>query len=60
MESKQILEIATKAADSKRAEDIIAMDMEGMSTVTDYFLIMNGAQSAKFKLLQMLLLKKNG
>ncbi|KRM57398.1 ribosome silencing factor [Secundilactobacillus malefermentans] len=42
MDSKQILEIAAKAAEDKRADDIVALDMEGLSTVTDYFLIMNG------------------
>ncbi|GAK46987.1 Iojap family protein [Secundilactobacillus oryzae JCM 18671] len=58
MESKQILEIATKAADSKRAEDIIAMDMEGMSTVTDYFLIMNGGSKRQVQAITDAIIEK--
>lgn len=42
MNSKQILETVVKAADSKRAEDIIALDVEGISLLADYFVIMNG------------------
>ncbi len=34
--------MAAKAADDKRAEDIIVLDMEGVSLVADYFLICHG------------------
>ncbi|GEK28347.1 ribosomal silencing factor RsfS [Furfurilactobacillus siliginis] len=42
MDSKAMLETAVKAGDSKRAEDIVALDVEQVSLVADYFVIMNG------------------
>lgn len=41
MESKGILELAVKAADSKRAEEIIALDVSEVSVMADYFVIMD-------------------
>ncbi|AYM03432.1 ribosome silencing factor [Levilactobacillus yiduensis] len=40
MESKAILEIAVKAAENKRAEGMVALDMTKVSLMADYFLIM--------------------
>ena len=40
-ESKTILETTVKAASSKRAENIIALDMENVSLLADYFVIMS-------------------
>ncbi len=42
MESKGLLELAYKAADDKRAEDIVVLDMKGISLIADYFLICHG------------------
>lgn len=42
MDKTQLLETIVKAADDKRAEDIVALDMEGVSLLADYFVIMNG------------------
>lgn len=42
MNQKSILKIAAAACDDKRAEDILALDMEGISLVADYFLICHG------------------
>jgi ribosome-associated protein len=37
-----LLELAYKAADDKRAEDIVVLDMKGVSMIADYFLICHG------------------
>ena len=37
--SKEQLKIAVEAADSKRAEDIIALDVRNVSLLADYFMI---------------------
>ncbi|MCD2256677.1 ribosome silencing factor [Agrilactobacillus fermenti] len=37
-----MLEVAVKAADGKHAEDIVALDMQEVSLLADYFLIMHG------------------
>lgn len=42
LSSKEILEIAVRAADEKRAEDVLALDMAKVSLLADYFLIVNG------------------
>jgi ribosome-associated protein len=39
------LKIALNAADSKKASDIVAMDISGIATFTDYFLICTGDSS---------------
>jgi len=40
LESKQLLEVVVKAADDKKALDIIALDMNEVSGVADAFVIM--------------------
>jgi ribosome-associated protein len=42
MDERKILEIAVKAADAKRAEDIVVLNMKGISLVADYFVICHG------------------
>jgi ribosome-associated protein len=39
MTDPTLLEIAYKAADDKRAEDIIVLNMQGVSLIADYFVI---------------------
>lgn len=42
MTEKTLLNTAVKAADDKRAEDIIALNMKGISLIADYFVICHG------------------
>ncbi|WP_377888410.1 ribosome silencing factor [Alkalihalobacillus sp. R86527] len=42
MEETNMITMAAKAADDKRAEDIIALNMNGVSLIADYFLICHG------------------
>jgi ribosome-associated protein len=42
IDSNQILEIAVRAADSKHAEDIMALDVQEISLLADYFVICSG------------------
>lgn len=40
--SKEVLMLAAKASDDKRAEDIMALDMTELSSMADYILIAQG------------------
>ncbi len=42
MTEKEALLIVAQAADDKKAEDIVALKMKGISLVADYFLICHG------------------
>lgn len=42
MDNQELLKIAVKAADDKRAEDIVALNMKGISLIADYFIICHG------------------
>ncbi|API90597.1 ribosomal silencing factor RsfS [Virgibacillus pantothenticus] len=43
MKNEQIVQLAADACDDKRAENIIALEMNGVSLVADYFLICHGS-----------------
>ena len=45
MTNQKLLKIAVKAADDKRAEDILALNMQGISLIADYFIICHGNYS---------------
>jgi ribosome-associated protein len=42
MKENKLLMTTVKAADDKRAEDIMVLDMKGISLIADYFLICHG------------------
>ena len=48
-----MLEVAVKAGDSKRAEDIVALDMRGVSLLADYFVIMSGTSDRQVQAVSM-------
>ena len=42
MSERELLKTAVKAADDKRAEDIMVLNMKGISLIADYFIICHG------------------
>lgn len=42
MNEKELLLTTVKAADDKRAEDIVVLNMKGISLISDYFVICHG------------------
>ncbi|MDA3130769.1 ribosome silencing factor [Aliibacillus thermotolerans] len=45
MNGEVLLEMAVKAADEKNANDIVVLNMEGISLIADFFLICHGNSS---------------
>ena len=45
MESKTLLEKVVKAADGRRAEDIVAMQVDQLTPMADYFVTMTGSSN---------------
>lgn len=45
MDSKKTLELVVKAADGRRAEDIVAMKVDQISPMVDYFVVMTGGSN---------------
>ncbi|WHX47808.1 ribosome silencing factor [Paenibacillus woosongensis] len=39
---KQLLDLAVKAVDEKKAMDVVALDLQGISLIADYFVICHG------------------
>ena len=49
MDSKELLKTVVTAADSKRAEEIVALDVQGISLLADYFVIMQATSDRQVK-----------
>ncbi|WP_268912965.1 ribosome silencing factor [Lentilactobacillus sp. SPB1-3] len=49
MDSKDIAQIAVRAADSKRANDIVVLDMQNVSLMADYFVIADANSNRQVK-----------
>lgn len=51
MTAEQILEVAVRAADTKKARDIEAIRVYEQTTLTDYFLVMTGTSTPHIRAL---------
>ncbi|WP_283678261.1 ribosome silencing factor [Lentilactobacillus sp. Marseille-Q4993] len=49
MDSREIAQIAVRAADSKRASDIVVLDMQNVSLMADYFMIADANSNRQVK-----------
>ncbi|MFT5108064.1 MAG: ribosome-associated protein [Pseudoalteromonas tetraodonis] len=49
IEGKELALAVAKYADSKQAEDIVILDLTGISTITDFFVICNGGSLPHLK-----------
>ncbi len=48
-DSKELVKLAYKAMEDKKAEDIKILDIADVSTIADYFMICNGSNSSQLE-----------
>lgn len=58
MDSKQLLEMVVKAADGRRAEDIVALKVDEISPMSDYFVIMTGGSDRQVQAITNAIVEK--
>ena len=49
IEGVELAEACAKAADAKQAEDIVILNLQGISTITDFFVICSGTSLPHLK-----------
>ena len=58
MNSKELLEMAVKAGDGRRAEDITALQVDEISPMADYFVIMTGGSDRQVQAIANAIIEK--
>lgn len=58
MKSKELLEMVVKAADGRRAEDIVALKVDAVSPMADYFVIMTGGSDRQVQAITNAIIEK--
>ena len=51
-QAKEMVKIAVKALEDKKAEDVKIIDIGGVSTIADYFIIANGSNQNQLTAMQ--------
>lgn len=49
LEPKQLMELIVRFADSKKAQDIVVMEVTEQTTLADYFIVMTGTSTTHIK-----------